>query len=210
MNGTLGFLLQGLALGFANGMLPGPTLVLTIAAALRGGVRNGLAVAASPLVTDLPIIVICMTLLAALPAQAGAALSLLGAAVLCWFAYEAVRDARTVRLSDLREGAVRAPSAARSLRQGAVANLLNPAPWMYWITIGGPLLRDAWAGSALHAIAYIVGFYALLVGSKALMAWAAGTGRNRMSDAVYRRMLIAAGVMLLALAFSLVRSAAFA
>lgn len=203
---TTAYLAQGLALGFASGMLPGPLMVLTIAGALRGGFRNGAAVAASPLVTDLPIIAICLLLVSHVSRTVSGLLSLVGACVLGYFALEAFRDARTVSLAAMRDGAAHAPSAGHSLRQGAIANALNPAPWMFWITIGGPLLRTAWNEGPVAPAAFLVGFYALLVGAKLGMAGAVGAGRSRLSDANYRRILTTAGILLVGLAFSLVRA----
>ena len=201
---------QGLALGFGSGMAPGPFLALVISSTLRGGFRHGALVALAPLITDAPIIIACLLLLSELPAGAVGALSLLGAAVLGWYAYEAFRDARTTSLSSLREDASRVPAATAALRRGVAANLLNPNPWMFWITIGGPLLTAAWAEGPLQAGAFLLPFYALLIGSKVLIAGALGAGRDRLGDTGYRGLLIAAGLLLLGLALALLRSGAAA
>ena len=200
----LSYLLQGIALGFGSGVAPGPMLALVLSASLRGGFRNGATVAMSPLITDIPIIVLCMTVLSQLPTGALRALSFAGAAVLAWYAYEAVRDALTVSLDDLRGSAEHAPSYARSLRQGVIANFLNPSPWLFWISVGGPLLSSAWSASPAYAVAFVVPFYGLLVGSKVAVAWAAGAGRARMSNRAYQLLLFGAAALLLVLAFSLV------
>ena len=57
------FLIQGLLLGLGVGLAPGPLLALVISASLRGGTSHGLRVALSPLITDLPIIVISLFVL---------------------------------------------------------------------------------------------------------------------------------------------------
>ena len=202
----LEYLAQGLALGFGNGIAPGPFLALVIASALRGGFRSGAVVALSPLVTDLPIIAVSLTLLSRLPARGVAALSLAGALVLAWYAFEAFRDARTSSLEAMRAGAVAVPSARHALRQGVIANALNPSPWMFWMTVGGPLLTRAWDAAPLDAVAFLVPFYALLIGSKVLVAGAVSAGRSRLGDTGYRRLLAGAGVLLVGLALELARS----
>jgi threonine/homoserine/homoserine lactone efflux protein len=126
--------------------------------------------------------------------------------VLGYFAFEAFRDARTVTLAQLRDGAAHAPSVRHALRQGVIANALNPSPWMFWITIGAPLLRGSWSEGPLVSASFLVGFYALLIGAKLAMAGAVGAGRSRLSDVDYRRILTAAGMLLVGLALSLVRS----
>lgn len=198
------YLLQGLALGFGSGITPGPFLALVIAAALRGGFRHGAVVAMSPLVSDLPIVVACMTVLAALPERGVAALSLAGGGVLAWYAYEALRDARTASLDAMRAGIAEVPNSAHALRRGAIANFLNPSPWMFWITVGGPLLAASWDEGPLASAAFLVPFYALLIGSKVVIAAAVGAGRSRLSNLGYRRLLRGAAALLVALAVSLV------
>lgn len=199
------YFLQGLALGFGSGLSPGPFLALVIAAALRGGFRHGAVVALSPLITDLPIIVACITVLARMPDVAIAALSLLGAAVLAWYAYESVRDARTTSLAALRAGAVATVPARHALRQGVIANLTNPNPWMFWITVGGPLLTASWTHGATASLAFLVPFYFLLIGCKVGIAAAVGAGRSRLDDRGYRLLLLGAGAVLAGLALSLAR-----
>lgn len=200
----ISYLVQGIALGFGSGVMPGPMLALVLSASLRGGFRNGATVAMSPLITDLPIVALCMTVLVQLPVAALGFIAYAGAVVLAWYAYEAVRDAFTVSLDELRNSVERAPSRARSLRQGVVANFLNPSPWLFWMSVGGPLLKEAWTSSPMHAIAFVAPFYLLLIGSKVLVAWAAGAGRSRLSNRGYRFMLLAAAGLLLVLAGSLV------
>jgi threonine/homoserine/homoserine lactone efflux protein len=135
-----------------------------------------------------------------------ATLSIVGAGVLGWYAYEAFRDARTASLAAMRSGAAAVQPARHALRQGVIANLLNPSPWMFWITIGGPLLNASWQYGASAAVSFLLPFYGLLVGSKVAIAAAVGAGRSRLSDVGYRRLLSAAGLLLVGLAVSLLRS----
>ncbi len=200
------YFLQGLALGFGSGVSPGPFLALVIAASLRGGFRNGAVVALSPLITDAPIIVVCLTFLSRMPDAGIAALSIVGAGVLGWYAYEAFRDARDASLAAMRTGAEVVQPARYALRQGVIANFLNPSPWMFWITIGGPLLNASWQYGASAAVSFLLPFYGLLVGCKVAIAAAVGASRSRLSDVGYRRLLSAAGLLLVALAVSLLRS----
>ena len=200
------FLLRGLALGFGSGMSPGPFLALVVSSSLRGGFRHGAAVALAPLVSDLPVILASMLLLSQLPQQVLAALSMLGAVVLAWYAYESFRDARAVSLVAMRANAGGTPPARDALRRGVLVNLLNPNPWMFWITIGGPLLVSARDAGAVAVLAFMLPFYGLLIGSKVAIAAAIGAGRSRLTDRGYRLLLAGAGSLLLVLAGSLMSS----
>jgi len=65
-------LLTGAALGLSAGLSPGPLLALVIVQTLTYSVREGVKVAAAPLVTDLPIVLAALALTAGL-AVCGAA-----------------------------------------------------------------------------------------------------------------------------------------
>ena len=198
------YFLQGLALGAATGVSPGPMLALVLSAALRGGFKNGALIAIAPLITDLPIILFCVAVASQLPDVALQLLSILGGLVLAWHAYEAVRDAFTVTLAELRDSATGAPPAAQTLRKGIVANFLNPNPWVFWMSIGGPVIVEAWSVGPTNAALYLLPFYALLVGGKVGIAWAVGASRHRMSNRTYQVLLLGAAGLLSVLAVSLV------
>jgi threonine/homoserine/homoserine lactone efflux protein len=65
------------------------------------------------------------------------------------------------------------------LRQAVLVNALSPHPWLFWATVGGPLLVEAGDESAALAVAFLAGFYAMLVGAKVGMAGLVEIGRRR-------------------------------
>lgn len=157
----------GLSLGLGAGLAPGPLLVLVVRATLERGFAAGARVAAAPLITDAPIVLLCALVLRALPEVALAALSLAGAAFLAWLAWDAVR-------AEPGGG-----SAGADVRRAVLANALSPHPWLFWITVGGPILVDAGERSAALATAFLGGFYATLIGAKLGIAAAVDAGRRR-------------------------------
>ncbi len=58
--------------------------------------------------------------------------------------------------------------------KGILTNLLSPHPWLFWLTVGAAILAQAIAKSWTVAAAFLTGFYALLVGSKVVIALLAG------------------------------------
>lgn len=198
------YFLQGLGLGLASGVAPGPMLALVLSAALRGGFRSGAMIAVAPLITDLPIILVSVGVASQLPTAVLRALSIIGGMVLAWHAYEAVRDAFTVTLDELRDSAAVAVPARQTLRRGVVANFLNPNPWVFWMSIGGPTLVQAWTERPVDAVLYLLPFYALLVGGKVGVAWAVGASRQRLSNRTYQVLLLGSAGLLVVLAGSLV------
>ena len=112
------YLLLGLALGFGGGLAPGPLMALIIQATLRRGLATGLRIAASPLLTDGPLIVGCLLFLNALPRSVLPAFSLVGGAYVAWLGLGALRQSQAAEqepggapVSDLRQGMLTTSSA---------------------------------------------------------------------------------------------------
>ncbi len=192
-------LLLGLSLGWAAGIAPGPLNTLILATALRDGFRAGATIAVAPLVADLPVVPVAVWLVGSLPVGAVRALSGLGALVLIWMAYDVIRRA------DPSTGAQSEPR--RNLWRGVAANLANPHPWLFWISVGAPILVGAWESGPWRAAAFLAGFYALLVGTKVVLALLVSRGRRILDGAWYPRMVRLSGLLLLGLAVPLIRTA---
>jgi threonine/homoserine/homoserine lactone efflux protein len=186
-------LFLGLSLGIGAGVAPGPLLAVVIRSTLEGGFAAGARVAVGPLLTDVPIIGVAAVLAAALPEEALAGLGIAGGLFLVWLGVEALRDV-PAPVEEATSGT--ATAAAGSLKRGAVVNLLNPHPWVFWIAVGVPILGDGTVGDAAL---FLVPFYAMLVGSKLTVAALLGAGRERLlRGAGYRWALRGSGVLLLA------------
>ena len=193
-------LLLGLGIGIAAGVSPGPMLTLTLTATLERGFGAGLRIAVGPLLSDLPVVILSLGVLAAVPQGFLGAIGLAGGVFVVTLGVDAVRKgARSdleLRPLDPSEG----PAPSVDLVKGALVNLLNPNPWLFWLAVGGPqsvgLWRDA---SPLHAVGFVALFYVGLVGSKVLIAAVAARGRHRLTGPWYRRILVACGVALVAL-----------
>ncbi|GAA0369172.1 LysE family translocator [Streptomyces blastmyceticus] len=188
----------GVALGFSAGISPGPLLALVLSGTLRGGLGVGLRVAAVPLITDLPVIILSVTVLSVLPGRAVSAGGVIGGLFLAWLAASTIRESRTAEIPAVREAAVVRAEGRRTLRQGVLINLLSPHPWVFWLTTGAPLLVAAWRDSPPGAGGFLLGFYALLVGSKAALALIVARARHRIGTRGYRLLLGGSGVLLLA------------
>ncbi len=168
--------------GLSGGLTPGPLLALVVAETLARGRRAGFAVAASPLVTDGPIIALSIFLLGRVEdsEQALGIISLAGGALLVSYGIAALRGAP----AELEEIKV-SPRPWKSLAKGIAANFLNPSPYLFWLTIGAPMLLGAadhgWSIAAL----FLVVFYLGLVGSKAVLAVFVARSRNILQGCAY-------------------------
>jgi threonine/homoserine/homoserine lactone efflux protein len=194
--------LLGLSLGLSAGIAPGPLLALVLTTTLRAGFWSGARVALSPVVTDGPIIVLTILVVSALPAAAQDALTVAGGLFVIYLGIEAMRGARNVVMSETV-----ASSARQDLLRGAMVNALSPHPWLFWISVGAPIVTNAWDNAPPRALAFLAGFYALLIGSKIALAAIAAAGRKRLCPRAYQRLSLLSGALLLAIGLLLTASA---
>lgn len=185
---------MGVGLGLGAGMTPGPLLGLVINETLRGGWRAGMLVALAPAVTDVAIILFCYLVLVRLPVLAFPLLSIAGGLYVMFLAWETLRVSGPATVAAITPS----PSTRQSLVKGVLVNLLNPHPYLFWLTVGGPLITKSYQQSAVGSIAaFLSGFYGCLVGAKILVALLIHAGRVRLQGKSYGLALrLSAGVLL--------------
>lgn len=160
-------LVAAAAFGLSGGLSPGPLLALVVSETLAHDKRAGLAVAAAPLLTDGPIIAAALFLLGRIEDSEPALglVGLAGGALLAVWGIAGFRGGQP----EIAEP----PASFRmwgSLGKGVAANVLNPSPYLFWLTVGAPLLLRSWEWGWAGAAAFLIVFYIGLVGSKAVFA----------------------------------------
>jgi threonine/homoserine/homoserine lactone efflux protein len=193
MSDASGILSTGMVLGLSAGLSPGPLMTLVITETLKRGFPAGARIAMAPLITDAPIIVGSLLVLASL-AHAMAVvggLALLGGGYIAWLGYANLRFSGAVAA---------APSGASQLRMGVVANLLNPNPYVFWLTVGGPLLFRAARDRLAVAVLFLALFYGLLIGSKLVVAVAVGRSRHLLRSRTFIWVIRSLGILLIVFA----------
>ncbi len=195
------YLIVGTVLGLSAGLAPGPLLTLVLIETLQHDWRAGVKVACAPLLTDLPIICVALFVLAQL-SQVNTVLgviSLAGSLLLLSMAYKSLRSPQ-ILISLENE-------AAKSLSKGVIVNFLSPHPYLFWMTIGGPLVMKARAQSYLSVLAFIGAFYFFLIGAKISLALLANRSKILLEGRLYIFVMRALGVLLGFLALTLFRDA---
>ena len=112
-------------------------------------------------------------------------------------------DGATVPLVAVEDARTDAP--ARSLAKAVAVNLLNPHPYLFWFSVGAPLLLKGWREGPAAAALFLTGFYVCLVGSKLLIAALVGRGRRLLTGRVYVWIMRSLGVALFAFSALFVR-----
>jgi threonine/homoserine/homoserine lactone efflux protein len=119
------------------------------------------------------------------------ALGIVGGGFVIWLGIEALRESPAPT-----EAAVGAASPQRDILRGALTNVLSPHPWVFWITVGAPILAEQGTGGR---VAFLAAFYLLLIGTKVALAAILGVGRDRLVQGRgYALVLRASAVLLLA------------
>jgi len=187
----------GIVLGLSAGFSPGPFMTLVISQSLEHGSREGVKVAFAPLITDAPIILLCLFVLTRLAHSdlflGGIALG--GGLFLCHLAFESFRASG---IDPEAQGA-----APNSLRKGILVNFLNPNPYLFWFTVGAPILVQGWSGSPFKALAFLGGFYGCLIGAKTLVALSLGASRRFLTGKPYLCLMRFLGLLQLVFALLL-------
>jgi len=196
---SLQYLAEGMLFGLAAGIAPGPLLTLVITETLTHSRAHGIRVALSPLFTDTPIILLCVFVLLQFRRYEPVLgiLAFIGAGYIIYLGIENIR---------VKKVAADKPSKqAHSLRKGIITNLLNPHPYLFWITVGAPLLVAAaqvhWTGPVL----FLVGFYICIVGTKITIALLAATSKTFISGNTYIYIIRLLGVVLIVFALLFIK-----
>jgi threonine/homoserine/homoserine lactone efflux protein len=200
---TLSALAAGTVLGFSAGFAPGPLLALVVTQTLRHRVREGVKVAMAPLITDVPIILVALAVLSRLSDfdRLLGAVSLAGSGYVFYIAYGSFRTG-PVTVETTHEQ-------PHSIRKGATINALNPHPYLFWATVGAPLVLKTAAHGLLPPALFMLCFYLFLVGSKVLLAFIVGRSRAFLTQKRYIWTMRVLGCLLGVFAVVLLKDALF-
>ena len=168
------YILQGIGFGFAAAVQPGPFQTYLISQTLLKGWRRTLVAALAPLVSDGPIIVLCLFVLSQVPAWLERFLYLAGGLFVLYLAYGAYRSWMQFDASHPPEEAV----SSQSLLKAALMNALSPGPYIFWSLVTGPILLRGWRESPVLGAGFMLGFYSAMISSLAAIILVFGLTRQ--------------------------------
>lgn len=166
------YFLTGLFLGVAAGFSPGPLMMLVIQHALLYGRKEGSLVALSPLPSDIPIIIISIWVLNQLHdlTIVMGIITVIGSGYLIFLGINSFKI-QTPKM----DGIIIKPN---SLLKGSLSNVLNPIPYVFWMTIGSPLIIKAGWEHISWSMAFLFTFYLGLVGIRVILSIATHSGKQ--------------------------------
>lgn len=187
-------------LGCFAGLVPGPYTTMVAGTGLEKGFRAAVKLAFAPLVTDIPPLLVTALVLESLE---GTALRVLGAAGGTVIGLVGVRFLRRHRpdrsvLESLERGERSAEAGlegAQSATFGHVVlgTLLSPAPWIFWLVVGSPLMLRSWNRSPLEGVLFVVILFGTNIATATGLAWVASHTRGFLAGRWQRRILQVAG-----------------
>lgn len=154
---------SAVSLGLSASLLPGPLQTYLIQLTLSLGWRRSLIAVLSPLIADIPVIVLMVFILSQFPADITRYLQIVGGIFVLWLAWGTWRQLRAGVLLGAGSGTLDMTPKQVLVRMIGV-NLLSPGPYIFWSTVNGPLLIQGLQQSVFHALGFLVGFYGTFLG----------------------------------------------
>lgn len=167
------YLLQGLGFGLAAASQPGPFQTYLISQSLTRGWKRTLIAALAPLVSDGPIILLCVLVLSQVPNWLERFLYIAGGLFILYLAYGAFKAWR-----DFDVNAAQPESKIGGLPKAALMNALSPGPYIFWTLVTGPILVRGWRATPMYGMSFLTGFYIAMIGTLAAIIIVFGTASS--------------------------------
>jgi len=190
-------ILQMLALGFLIGLTgalaPGPTLVATINASLKGGWSMGPLVTLGHAAVEILMVLLIVAGFALVIGDHAVLIGGIGGLALIIFGALTLSDARSAVLPHTGEQT----ETVHPVLAGAVTSISNPYFWIWWFTVGSALIIGAYTGGLVLVIAFIAGHWAADLGWFTLVSASIHRGRFILEEHTYRWILGLCGLFLI-------------
>lgn len=186
------FLTSGILFGLSNGLSPGPLFLLVVSQTMAFGKKEGIKIAITPLITDLPIIVAAlyfMKSLAALDIAMGI-ISIFGGFFIALLGYLGLKAKKFEHVSS---------NAPASIVKGITANILNPSPYIFWLTVGAPTVWEGFEKGIEFSAVFVASMYLCMIGSKITIALLIDRTRGMFNQKILVRINQGIGLLLMIL-----------
>jgi threonine/homoserine/homoserine lactone efflux protein len=153
------YLIFGITYAFAAAIQPGPFQTFIISQTLKNGWKRTLPAAFAPILSDGPIIILVLLILNNIPPAFIKFLQIGGGLFLLYLSYGSFN-------SFLNFDKIKKPEENKSdstLFKAVLVNILNPAPYIGWSVIMGPMFIKGYRESAINGIVLIAAFYFTIV-----------------------------------------------
>ena len=192
--------ITSMIVGVSGAATPGPLLIVNITETARRGFWAGPAVALGHSLLEL-VTVALLSLGLSRVLQTGivpGVVGLLGGAFLLWMGQGIIRSAPGLSLTQTVSVGLGRPSGDPVLA-GITASLANPYWLVWWATVGASLMLTSLTWGFVGLVVFYLGHISADFLWYSFVSAIVATGRRLMTDSVYRGLLVACALFLLAL-----------
>jgi threonine/homoserine/homoserine lactone efflux protein len=186
------YLIQGVGYGLAAASQPGPLQTYLVTQAVTRGWRRTLPAVFAPLLSDGPIIALCLLALSQIPPWVEKILYTAGGLFVLYLAWGTFKLWQNFETQTPLSPSV----GGQNIFKAALTNILNPNPYFFWMLVTGPILIKAWRADPLNGVGFLAGFYLTLIGSLAAITLVFGLA-SRLGGKFNRLLLGASALALL-------------
>ncbi len=188
---------QMLALGFFIGLsgalAPGPTLIATINASIRGGWTTGPKVTLGHMLVELVMVILIVAGISSVMGQYSRLIALTGGVALFIFGVLTLIESRTARIDiSASDSTITRPFVA-----GVVTSISNPYFWIWWLSVGSSLLIGAAEGGIVPVLGFIIGHWSADMAWLTVVSTGVHKGRFLLGEKQYRWTLGICGFFLI-------------
>jgi threonine/homoserine/homoserine lactone efflux protein len=168
------YIIQGIGYGFAAAVQPGPFQTYLISQTLTKGWQRTLPAAFAPLLSDGPIIALCLLVLSQVPRWLERFLYIAGGLFVLFLTYGAYQAWKNfdqnLSLPETRT--------QQSLLKAALVNILSPGPYIFWSLVTGPILLSGWRETPIYGMEFLASFYTTMILSLTAIIFGFGAARQ--------------------------------
>ena len=186
----------GFVIGLTGALAPGPTLVATIQASLKGDWTTGLKISCGHMVVEAVIVLLIVLGLAAVAQPYTALIAVIGGSALIVFGVLTLRGFRDASLTVVSQEASKTPATSPYMA-GLLTSAANPYFWIWWLSVGSTMVIAGLEGGLILAGAFMIGHWAADTGWYTLVSTGIARGKTIISDRIYRMVMAACGVFLI-------------
>lgn len=160
----ISYFIFGLSYSFACVVQPGPFQAYLFSQSITNGWRKTIPLVFAPLISDLPVIILVIFILTAVPPAVLGVLQCLGGIFLLYLAFKAYKTLCSLNTKD-KQGTM----GYGNLFKAVLVNLFNPNPYLGWSLVMGPMLIKGWSETPKNGVALVTGFYSSMIVYSAVM-----------------------------------------
>jgi threonine/homoserine/homoserine lactone efflux protein len=178
-------------IGLTGALAPGPTLVATVTASIRGGWTTGPKVTLGHIVIEALVALLILAGVATVVQGYTHLIAAIGGCALIGFGLLTIRGAST---ASLHQGP--ADSAQGPVLAGLLTSAANPFFWIWWLSVGSGFLLDQLSTGILAVTVFMAGHWAADLGWFTAVSTGVYRGGEVLPEPAYRMVLRGCGVLL--------------